>query len=120
MAWHSSKLTRLSSPRQLPVAIVPLDYRCAVAIDTRQRLSCSHAGPYFYAGCSLPPPLPPSSKRIGSIQSLSPFVDLPASPGRFRNRFPGIDAPLLLDGATPLLDEVNEGNIGKFTGERDE
>jgi hypothetical protein len=50
MAWHPSNLTRLSSPRQLPVAIVPLDYRCAVAIDTRQRLSCSHAGPYFYAG----------------------------------------------------------------------
>jgi DNA-binding transcriptional LysR family regulator len=49
--------------------------------------------------------------RIGSIQSLAPFVDLPASPGRFRNRFSGIDVPLLLDGATPLLDEVNEGRF---------
>jgi DNA-binding transcriptional LysR family regulator len=49
--------------------------------------------------------------RIGSIQSLAPFVDLPASLGRFRNRFPGIDVQLLLDGATPLLDEVNEGRL---------
>jgi DNA-binding transcriptional LysR family regulator len=49
--------------------------------------------------------------RIGSIQSLAPFVDLPASLGRFRDRFPGIDVQLLLDGAAPLLDEVNEGRL---------
>jgi DNA-binding transcriptional LysR family regulator len=49
--------------------------------------------------------------RIGSIQSLAPFVDLPASLGRFRERFPGIDVQLLLDGAGPLLDEVNEGRL---------
>jgi DNA-binding transcriptional LysR family regulator len=49
--------------------------------------------------------------RIGSIQSLAPFVDLPASLGRFRDRFPGIDVQLLLDGAASLLDEVNEGRL---------
>jgi DNA-binding transcriptional LysR family regulator len=45
------------------------------------------------------------------LKTLAPFVDLPASLGRFRNRFPGIDVPLLLDGATPLLDEANEGRL---------
>ncbi len=49
--------------------------------------------------------------RIGSIQSLAPFVDLPASLGRFREKFAGIDIELLLDGAAPLLDEVNEGRL---------
>ena len=49
--------------------------------------------------------------RIGSIQSLAPFVDLPASLGRFREKFAGIDVELLLDGAAPLLDEVNEGRL---------
>jgi DNA-binding transcriptional LysR family regulator len=49
--------------------------------------------------------------RIGSIESLAPFVDLPASLGRFRERFPRIDVQLLLDGAAPLLDEVNEGRL---------
>lgn len=49
--------------------------------------------------------------RIGSIQSLAPFVDLPASLGRFREKFPGIDIELMLDGAAPLLNEVNEGRL---------
>jgi DNA-binding transcriptional LysR family regulator len=49
--------------------------------------------------------------RIGSIQSLAPFVDLPASLGRFRHKFPGIDIELVLDGAASLLDEVNEGRL---------
>jgi DNA-binding transcriptional LysR family regulator len=49
--------------------------------------------------------------RIGSIESLAPFVDLPASLGRFRERFPGIDVKLMLDGAAPLLNEVNEGRL---------
>jgi hypothetical protein len=40
-------LTRLSSTRQRPVEFVPLDYCCAVAIDTRQRLSRLRADPYF-------------------------------------------------------------------------
>jgi DNA-binding transcriptional LysR family regulator len=45
--------------------------------------------------------------RIGSIQSLAPFVDLPASLGRFREKFPGIAVQLVLDGAAPLLDELD-------------
>lgn len=49
--------------------------------------------------------------RIGSIQSLAPFVDLPVSLGRFRDRFPGINVQLMLDGAASLLDEVNEGRL---------
>jgi DNA-binding transcriptional LysR family regulator len=49
--------------------------------------------------------------RIGSIQSLSPFVDLPASLGRFRAKFPGVDIELRLDGAAELLDEVNAGRL---------
>jgi DNA-binding transcriptional LysR family regulator len=49
--------------------------------------------------------------RIGSIQSLAPFVDLPASLSLFREKFPGIDVQLLLDGAAPLLDEVAEGRL---------
>lgn len=49
--------------------------------------------------------------RIGSIQSLVPFVDLPASLSRFRLKYPGIDVQLLLDGALSLLDEVDEGRL---------
>jgi DNA-binding transcriptional LysR family regulator len=49
--------------------------------------------------------------RIGSIQSLAPFVDLPASLSRFRSKYPGIDVQLLLDGALSLLDEVDEGRL---------
>jgi len=49
--------------------------------------------------------------RIGSIQGLAHFVDLPSSLGRFRLQYPGIDVQLVLDGAAPLLDEVNDGRL---------
>ena len=31
--------------------------------------------------------------------------------GRFRGKFPGIDIELMLDGAAPLLDAVNDGRL---------
>ncbi|WP_049620752.1 LysR family transcriptional regulator [Frateuria defendens] len=49
--------------------------------------------------------------RIGAIQGLAPFIDLPASLGRFREAFGGIDIELSFDGAAPLLDEVREGRL---------
>jgi DNA-binding transcriptional LysR family regulator len=49
--------------------------------------------------------------RIGSIQSLAPFVDLPSSLSRFRQKHPGIDVQLLLDGALSLLNETHEGRL---------
>lgn len=49
--------------------------------------------------------------RVGAIQSLAPFVDLPASLGRFREALLGIDIELRIDGAAPLLDEVNAGRL---------
>ena len=49
--------------------------------------------------------------RIGSIQSLAPFVDLPSSLSRFRQKHPGIDVQLLLDGALSLLNETQEGRL---------
>ncbi|HEX4138862.1 MAG TPA: LysR family transcriptional regulator [Candidatus Methylacidiphilales bacterium] len=48
--------------------------------------------------------------RIGSIL-MAPFVDLPRSIGGFRKKYPGIDVELVLDGAAPLLQEVNEGRL---------
>ncbi|MEI9997983.1 MAG: LysR family transcriptional regulator [Verrucomicrobiota bacterium] len=48
--------------------------------------------------------------RIGSIV-MAPFVDLPGSIGRFRQKYPGIDVELVLDGAAPLLEEINEGRL---------
>jgi DNA-binding transcriptional LysR family regulator len=38
-------------------------------------------------------------------------VDLPASLGQFREKFPGVGIELLLDGAAPLLDLVNDGRL---------
>jgi len=49
--------------------------------------------------------------RIGAIQGLAHFVDLPGSLGRFRLELPGIDIQLVLDGAAPLLDQVAEGRL---------
>jgi DNA-binding transcriptional LysR family regulator len=49
--------------------------------------------------------------RIGALHGLAHFIDLPSSLGRFRQRFPGIDAQLLLDGALPMLDEVGQGRL---------
>jgi len=49
--------------------------------------------------------------RIGSIQSLAPFVDLPCSLGHFREKYPGIQIELVIDGGARLLDEVNEGRL---------
>lgn len=48
--------------------------------------------------------------RIGSIL-MAPFVDLPRSISRFRQKFPGINVELVLDGAAPLLQEVDEGRL---------
>ncbi len=48
--------------------------------------------------------------RIGSIL-MAPFVDLAGTLGRFRKKFPGIDVELVVDGAAPLLDAVNEGRF---------
>lgn len=49
--------------------------------------------------------------RIGSIQSLYPFVDLPRSLAKFRESYPGIDVQLMLDGAAPLLELLDEGRF---------
>lgn len=49
--------------------------------------------------------------RLGSIQSLAPFVDLPTTLGRFRSALPGIDIEFRLDGAIDLLEEVAEGRL---------
>lgn len=48
---------------------------------------------------------------IGAIHGLAPFIDLPASLGRFRAAFGGIDIELTLDGSRALIDEVREGRI---------
>ncbi|MGF6757137.1 LysR family transcriptional regulator [Paraburkholderia sp. GAS334] len=48
---------------------------------------------------------------IGAIHGLEPFVDLPASLGRFRAAFGGIDIELTLDGSRALIDEVREGRL---------
>ncbi|CAD6560934.1 HTH-type transcriptional regulator CynR [Paraburkholderia kirstenboschensis] len=48
---------------------------------------------------------------IGSIHGLAPFVDLPATLGRFRAAFGGIDIHLTLDGSRALIDEVREGRL---------
>lgn len=58
--------------------------------------------------------------RIGSIQSLAPFVDLPASLSRFRQKHPGIDVQLLLDGALSLLGETDEGRLDLVFTQPDE
>ncbi|WP_426286540.1 LysR family transcriptional regulator [Luteibacter sp. E-22] len=49
--------------------------------------------------------------RIGAIQSLAPFIDLPMTLGRFRDAFGGIDIELRFDGSADLLDEVREGRL---------
>lgn len=49
--------------------------------------------------------------RLGSMQSLAPFVDLPVSLGRFRGTLPGIDIELRFDGAADLLAEVDAGRL---------
>ncbi|WP_334175735.1 hypothetical protein [Pseudoxanthobacter sp.] len=49
--------------------------------------------------------------RIGFIRSLAPFVDLPASLGRFRAAPPGIDIALHPDGAGALPADVAEGRL---------
>ncbi|MDQ0010972.1 DNA-binding transcriptional LysR family regulator [Luteibacter jiangsuensis] len=49
--------------------------------------------------------------RIGAIQSLAPFIDLPVTLGRFRDAFGGIDIELRFDGSADLLDEVREGRL---------
>ncbi|WP_448096201.1 LysR family transcriptional regulator [Luteibacter yeojuensis] len=49
--------------------------------------------------------------RIGAIQSLAPFIDLPMTLGRFREAFGGIDIELRFDGSADLLDEVRGGRL---------
>jgi DNA-binding transcriptional LysR family regulator len=49
--------------------------------------------------------------RIGAIQSLAPFIDLPATLGRFREAFGGIDIELRFDGSANLLEEVRDGHL---------
>ena len=49
--------------------------------------------------------------RLGSIPGLAPFVDLPATLGRFRAALPGIEIEFRLDGAVDLLEEVAEGRL---------
>ncbi|WP_312892996.1 LysR substrate-binding domain-containing protein [Paraburkholderia podalyriae] len=48
---------------------------------------------------------------IGAIHGLAPYVDLPATLGRFRAAFGGIDIHLTLDGSRALIDEVREGRL---------
>ncbi|GAB6852123.1 LysR family transcriptional regulator [Paraburkholderia sp. A1RI_3L] len=48
---------------------------------------------------------------IGAIHGLAPFIDLPASLGRFRAAFSGIDIELTLDGSRTLIDDVREGRM---------
>ncbi len=48
---------------------------------------------------------------IGAIHGLEPFVDLPASLGRFRAAFPGIDIELTLDGSGALIEDVRQGRL---------
>lgn len=49
--------------------------------------------------------------RIGATQSLAPFIDLPATLGRFREDFGGIDIELRFDGSANLLEEVRDGHL---------
>lgn len=49
--------------------------------------------------------------RIGSIQGLAPFVDLPGSLGRFHDAFAGIEIELSFDGSAALLDRVRDGGL---------
>ena len=48
---------------------------------------------------------------IGSIQSLSPFADLPVSLGQFRRAFAGIRVELRFDGSGSLLDHLDDGRL---------
>jgi DNA-binding transcriptional LysR family regulator len=49
--------------------------------------------------------------RIGAIQSLAPFIDLPTTLGRFREAFGGIDIELRFDGSSNLLEQVRDGHL---------
>jgi DNA-binding transcriptional LysR family regulator len=48
---------------------------------------------------------------IGSIQSLAPFLDLPASLGRFHAAFPGVEIRLSLGSSAALVEQVREGQL---------
>jgi DNA-binding transcriptional LysR family regulator len=48
---------------------------------------------------------------IGAIGGLAPFIDLPASLGRFHQAYPGVDISLSVDGSAALLDEVRDDHL---------
>jgi len=49
--------------------------------------------------------------RIGTIQSLAPFVDLPALIGRFHRAHPGVEIELAQGGSAQLIDKVRDGQV---------
>ena len=49
--------------------------------------------------------------RIGTIQSLAPFIDLPALIGQFHRAYPRIEIELSQGGSAQLIDKVRDGQV---------